>query len=68
MQTKTQRCTYPKCQNEAVAWYEWVEFYEGKRFEMVCREHAALIRSNVSDVNILGRGVMHNGIAEGSGR
>ena len=63
---KTTKCTHPNCKNEAVVWYRWTDLFEGQVFEMVCNEHARLIREHVSVFD--SRGVMHNGIAEGAGR
>ena len=61
---KTVNCTYPRCPEEAIAWYRWTDL-DGSNFEKVCAAHAELIRRRVSIFD--GRGQMYQGIAEGAG-
>lgn len=65
MTSKTIACTYPSCGDAAVAWYRWIDLEQGPVFEVVCAEHAKLIREHVSV--FLGRGRVVNGVAEGAG-
>lgn len=61
------KCQKPGCTAESVAWYRLTEGGPARLVE-VCAEHASEIRSSVQPWQIVGRGRMHNGIAEGSGR
>jgi len=66
MHMKTTKCQKPGCRNDAMVWYRLTDGGPSRLVE-VCNDHGREIRESVNDWQMVGRGRMHNGIAEGAG-
>jgi len=60
-------CDKPHCDKAAAVWYRITGGQLDDRMVYACAGHANGLRNSVASWQIVGRGLMYRGVAEGSG-